>query len=390
MVAKYGINTPQPQQPTTNYLTSDSLGTPRINTDQNGNIQARHDYLPFGEEIINLGGRAASNGYNADSVREKFTGYQRDLENGLDFAQARYYAPGAGRFTSVDPLMASVKTANPQTMNRYGYALNNPYRMTDPSGMDVSGLDEQTDMAFQQLNELVDHAYEVKQAELDKAREEAEKRKIAQASVLHESLHQQTGPDNHQQGEAPQSSEETTGFQLPVEGPFIVPADKLAKFGTEEDYDKGTAPLLPAVLDGKCPKLPQSLAPDLGPVTNFVQGNVLYAGSEADRRLPMYENNSGRIHQRYEEIVRGTVIFTPNSRGGYDNNDSGNHVAIFLSYGVRNGYKGIYVVDQYPNRVGNKALAGIRFIRAGTGAVTDPSNDARAFAVVYAIRPPRR
>ena len=126
------------------------------------------------------------------------------METGLDFAEARYYNNSQGRFTAVDPLMASAKAANPQTMNRYGYALNNPYRMTDPSGMDVSGLDEQTDMAFQQLNELVDHAYEVKQAELDKAREEAEKRKIAQASVLHESLNQQTGPDNHQHGEAPQ------------------------------------------------------------------------------------------------------------------------------------------------------------------------------------------
>ena len=134
MVAKYGINTPQPQQPTTNYLTSDSLGTPRINTDQNGNIQARHDYLPFGEEIINLGGRAASNGYNADSVREKFTGYQRDLENGLDFAQVRYYNNAQGRLTAVDPLLASGKSANPQTFNRYVYVTNNPLVIVDPTG----------------------------------------------------------------------------------------------------------------------------------------------------------------------------------------------------------------------------------------------------------------
>ena len=110
------------------------MGTPRINTDQNGNIQARHDYLPFGEEIINLGGRAASNGYNADSVREKFTGYQRDLENGLDFAQARYYNNSQGKFTAVDPLLASGKSANPQTFNRYVYVTNNPLVIVDPTG----------------------------------------------------------------------------------------------------------------------------------------------------------------------------------------------------------------------------------------------------------------
>jgi len=40
-----------------------------------------------------------------------------------------------GRFTSVDPLMASAKVSNPQTWNRYSYALNNPLRFTDPTGM---------------------------------------------------------------------------------------------------------------------------------------------------------------------------------------------------------------------------------------------------------------
>ena len=53
-----------------------------------------------------------------------------DDENGLDYAQARYYASRAGRFTSVDPLMASASTSAPQTFNRYSYALNNPYQDT--------------------------------------------------------------------------------------------------------------------------------------------------------------------------------------------------------------------------------------------------------------------
>ncbi len=33
------------------YLTSDHLGSPRINTDRDGNVVERHDYHPFGEEI---------------------------------------------------------------------------------------------------------------------------------------------------------------------------------------------------------------------------------------------------------------------------------------------------------------------------------------------------
>jgi RHS repeat-associated protein len=65
----------------------------------------RHDYLPFGEEnVYNAAGgsRTAANGHMADGVRQKFVGYERDTETGLDFVQARYYANVQGRFTSPD------------------------------------------------------------------------------------------------------------------------------------------------------------------------------------------------------------------------------------------------------------------------------------------------
>jgi hypothetical protein len=40
-----------------------------------------------------------------------------------------------GRFMSPDPLMASATVYDPQTWNRYTYALNNPLKYTDPTGM---------------------------------------------------------------------------------------------------------------------------------------------------------------------------------------------------------------------------------------------------------------
>ncbi|HWJ26271.1 MAG TPA: RHS repeat-associated core domain-containing protein, partial [Flavisolibacter sp.] len=55
-------------------------------------------------------------------------------ETELDFAQARYYNPKHGRFTAIDPLMASACPVNPQTWNRYVYVLNNPLVMVDPTG----------------------------------------------------------------------------------------------------------------------------------------------------------------------------------------------------------------------------------------------------------------
>lgn len=116
------------QTPQVSYLTTDHLGSPRINTDKDGNVISRHDYQPFGEEI-------ARPGYGTDDIRKQFTGYEKDKETDLDFAQARMYASRYGRFTAVDPLLSSANKTYPQTFNRYTYVVNNPMSSTDPSGM---------------------------------------------------------------------------------------------------------------------------------------------------------------------------------------------------------------------------------------------------------------
>jgi RHS repeat-associated protein len=99
----------------------------------------RHDYLPFGEELpAGTGGRTTAQGYAVgDGVRQQFTSKERDVETGLDYFGARYHASRQGRFTSADPLFASGRPANPQTWNRYSYVLNNPVRLTDPTGYDA-------------------------------------------------------------------------------------------------------------------------------------------------------------------------------------------------------------------------------------------------------------
>jgi RHS repeat-associated protein len=142
MVAEYTINAPTNTNPQISYLTTDTLGSPRINTNASGQVSARHDYLPFGEEInAGVSGRTTIQGYPqplsemADGVRNKFTGQIRDEESSLDFFNARYYSPTNGRFTSTDPLMASGRVEIPQSWNRYVYVLNNPLALFDPSGM---------------------------------------------------------------------------------------------------------------------------------------------------------------------------------------------------------------------------------------------------------------
>lgn len=84
----------------------------------------------------------SSTGYHHSAARhrgpsalsQKFTGKERDAETGLDYFGARYFSGAQGRFTSVDPSMASVTLLSPQSWNRYTYAMNNPLRYVDPNG----------------------------------------------------------------------------------------------------------------------------------------------------------------------------------------------------------------------------------------------------------------
>lgn len=160
-----------------NWLVSDHLGTPRMVVDQTGSLSGvkRHDYLPFGEELVaGAGGRTAGQGYSADNVRQKFTGYERDTETGLDFAQARYYASTQGRFTGVDPFdpilvrqgAADKESAEqefraylgqPQQWNRYTYAVNNPLLYVDPTGeaIQLSNDEKERERQMQALREAV-------------------------------------------------------------------------------------------------------------------------------------------------------------------------------------------------------------------------------------------
>ena len=152
LIGEYSNDVASVQDAKVAYLTNDHLGSPRINTDLNGNVTARHDYHPFGEEITSSK-RVNGIGYADDSVRKQFTSYERDNESELDFAEARYYNPAHGRFTSTDPIIMSYKRAvDPQRINLYAYARNNPLAFVDPDGEDINeptGLSEEDQKAYE-------------------------------------------------------------------------------------------------------------------------------------------------------------------------------------------------------------------------------------------------
>jgi len=82
----------------------------------------RGEYLPFGQEIERRAG--------ADDFR--FTGQEMDEGMGVYDYGARYYDPLLGRFLQVDSYLG--KPAQPGSLNRYSYALNNPLTFVDPTG----------------------------------------------------------------------------------------------------------------------------------------------------------------------------------------------------------------------------------------------------------------
>ncbi len=120
---------------TTCYFSYDHLGSVRLVTDANANIIARHDYLPYGEEIAaGVGGRNSQFGLTTDTTA-KFTGQLRDQEAGQDYFNARYFAAVLGRFNSPDPGSAGANLSNSQSWNGYSYTRGNPLNATDPSGL---------------------------------------------------------------------------------------------------------------------------------------------------------------------------------------------------------------------------------------------------------------
>ena len=132
----------------TRYTTSDHLGSPRVVTNSSAGVVSRHDYMPFGEELgSGVGGRTTGIGFIVtDGVRQKFTSKERDLETGLDYFEARYFASTHGRFTTVDPFAGSGRPSTPQSWNRYAYVLNNPLLLVDPDGMEGQVAQQVVDM----------------------------------------------------------------------------------------------------------------------------------------------------------------------------------------------------------------------------------------------------
>jgi RHS repeat-associated protein len=370
LIAEYSNQTSQ--TPQVSYLTSDTLGSPRVLTNASGAVTSRHDYMAYGEEI-------SRPNYGSDTVRQKYTGYEKDTETDLDFAQARMYASKLGRFSTTDPLMASASAINPQTFNRYIYVLNSPYKLLDPTGLapeGKAGIADRPDFGnwgSAEEEAQYDKNLAITREEMAKAKESQEAAQNGANEALHESLHEAATEEVQ---EDTVNSPETSSTHQNIEGPFIVPENIIERYENSPDLTQ------PQCGNGSCAVLPQVLLKNKLPtVWNWFQG-IAVDGNE-------------------DKIAKGTVIATFNLDGRYGppgtrehNRPKNNHAAVYLYTTVYNepghkfhGLRGIVVIDQWERREHNgKKVSGLRFIPYLTGAMTTPSNDARAFSVVMVKR----
>lgn len=107
------------------YWHGDHLGSSSVITDSTGAKVQALTYYPYGDVRTNVPGTPIN-------VPYKFTGKELDASSNLYFYESRYYHAIFGRFIAPDTIVPDL--SDPQSLNRYTYANNNPLRYTDPNG----------------------------------------------------------------------------------------------------------------------------------------------------------------------------------------------------------------------------------------------------------------
>ena len=118
------------------YRHADWLGSSRLTSTATQGLYSSQAYAPFGQAYST----ANASGSTSSAVDPNFTGQNSDTVPSLYDFPFREHGPSQGRWISPDPLgIGAVDPTNPQTWNRYAYALNNPLSVVDPLGLLVAG-----------------------------------------------------------------------------------------------------------------------------------------------------------------------------------------------------------------------------------------------------------
>jgi RHS repeat-associated protein len=121
------VSSPTPVQ---RYQFANHLGSTSLELDENGGLISYEEYSPYGATTFQ-----AYKSIEVSLKRYRYTGMERDEENGFSYHGARYYAPWLARWISCDP--AGIAGG----ANVYAYAFDSPLVLSDSRGTQPDPID---------------------------------------------------------------------------------------------------------------------------------------------------------------------------------------------------------------------------------------------------------
>ncbi len=114
------------------YLHRDHQGTLNAITDESGTVKERFSFDAWGRPRKADWAYDPVGNFLSNVTRRGYTGHEHLNDVGLIHMNGRVYDPTLGRVLSADPIVQA--PANPQSLNRYSYVINNPLALVDPTG----------------------------------------------------------------------------------------------------------------------------------------------------------------------------------------------------------------------------------------------------------------
>jgi len=133
-----------------NYLGTERMRTmptgPYNSSSPNYAVEATFADQPFGDNkqtFPPVPPIPAVSETNIDNDANHYAFLDTDKETATDHADFRQYSNAQGRWMAPDPYDGSYDPFNPQSLNRYVYAMNSPLSLLDPSGLDCVYLNDE-------------------------------------------------------------------------------------------------------------------------------------------------------------------------------------------------------------------------------------------------------
>ena len=116
------------------YYHSDHLGSAAYLTNQAGSVFQALNYLPFGEEWVDV---KQDIGWPS-LINYSFNAKEKDYETGFHYYGSRYYSSELSIWNSTDPMADKYPSLTP-----YNYCANNPVKLIDPNGEDIWEINQE-------------------------------------------------------------------------------------------------------------------------------------------------------------------------------------------------------------------------------------------------------